>query len=242
MATNLSAKMADGGAHSNPCTQCSVRHRAICSAVDFDRIGDLHAIVSHRDIAAGTAIFDEGDGAGIVYNISAGEVRLFKLLPDGRRQITGFLRAGDFLGLSCHGTYTYSAEAVTNVSLCIFRIGDLDKLFLTFPRVRERLLEKANDELAVAQEQMLLLGRKTAREKLLSFLLARARHEGDDGYDQEIHVPMTRMDIADYLGLTVETVSRTFTMLRDDGLIRTPTPNRVELADIDRIEEIARAF
>ena len=242
MASGASAHAGHGGAHTNACAQCTVRHRAICSAVEFDRIDDLDALVAHRDLPSGRSIFEEGDASGTVYNISAGEVRLFKLLPDGRRQITGFLRAGDFLGLSSHGVYAYSAEAMTKVSLCVFRVGELERLFDAFPRVRERLLEKANDELAAAQEQMLLLGRKTAREKLLSFLLVRARHEDDDGIDTAISVPMTRADIADYLGLTVETVSRTFTALRDDGLIRTPSPNRVELADLDRIEDIAGAY
>lgn len=242
MAKSQAAPTGHGNMHSNACSQCTVRHRAICSAVEFERIDDLDALVAHRDLPAGKTIFEEGDESGTVYNISAGEVRLFKLLPDGRRQITGFLRAGDFLGLSSHGAYAYSAEAMTKVSLCVFRIGELERLFDTFPKVRERLLEKANDELAAAQEQMLLLGRKTAREKLLSFLLARARHEDDDEFDSEIGVPMTRADIADYLGLTVETVSRTFTHLREDKLIATPTASRVELIDIPRIQDIAGAF
>ena len=242
MASGASARTGQGGTHSNACEQCTVRHRAICSAVDFEHIEDLDALVGHRDLPAGRVIFEEGDEAGTVFNISAGEVRLFKLLPDGRRQITGFLRPGDFLGLSSNGAYAYGAEAMTKVSLCVFRIVDLERLFSTFPRVRERLLEKANDELAAAQEQMLLLGRKTAREKVLSFLLARARREDGAGFDSEIGVPMTRADIADYLGLTVETVSRTFTNLRDDGLIHTPSPNRVLLADLDQIEDIAGAY
>lgn len=230
------------GEHKSACSQCTVRHRAICSAVDFDHIADLDAIVGHREMPTGRTIFEEGDSAETVFNISSGEVRLYKLLPDGRRQITGFLRPGDFLGLSSHGTYAYSAETMTNANLCVFRIGDLNKLFDAYPKVRERLLEKANDELAAAQEQMLLLGRKTAREKVLSFLLARARHEDDDGYNTEVSVPMTRSDIADYLGLTVETVSRTFTSLREEGLIETPTPNHVVLAKLNRIEDIAGAF
>jgi CRP/FNR family transcriptional regulator len=242
MASGATVRMGHGGSHHNACEQCTVRHRAICSAVEFDHIDELDAIVGHRDLTAGRTVFDEGDEADTVYNISAGAVRLFKLLPDGRRQITGFLRSGDFLGLSSHGVYAYSAEAMTAVSLCVFRIRDLNRLFDAFPKVRERLLEKANDELAAAQEQMLLLGRKSAREKVLSFLLARARHEDDEGYDTEIDVPMTRADIADYLGLTVETVSRTFTALREEGLIETPTPNRVVLAAIDRIEDIAGAY
>jgi CRP/FNR family transcriptional regulator len=223
----------------NLCAQCEVRHRAICSAIDLDHTPELDAIVGHRDVPPGRLMFEEGDAAGTVFNISAGEVRLFKLLPDGRRQITGFLRPGDFLGLSSHGAYACSAEALTKVKLCAFRVGELDRLFETFPKIRERLLEKANDELAAAQEQMLLLGRKTAREKLLSFLLGRARNEQDGTYEIEIRVPMTRTDIADFLGLTVETVSRTFTSLRDDGLIETPTAHRVILTDIGRIKDIA---
>ncbi len=236
------AKAGHGGSHASACDQCTVRHRAICSAVDFDHTADLDALVGHRDLAAGRSIFEEGDDGGTVFNISAGEVRLYKLLPDGRRQITGFLRPGDFLGLSSHGAYAYSAEAMTNVSLCVFRIGDLEKLFDAFPKVRNRMLEKANDELAVAQEQMLLLGRKTAREKVLSFLLRRGRHEDDDGYNPEVSVPMTRSDIADYLGLTVETVSRTFTALREEGLIETPSAHSVFLPNIKRIKDIAGAF
>lgn len=242
MSSGTASRPKQNGPRASACDQCTVRHRAICSAVDFDHTYDLDAIVGHRDLSSGRVIFEEGDAADTVYNISAGEVRLFKLLPDGRRQITGFLRPGDFLGLSSHGTYSYGAEAMTNVSLCIFRLSDLNRLFDTYPKVRERLLEKANDELAAAQEQMLLLGRKTAREKVLSFLLSRARHEDGDGYDQEVSVPMTRADIADYLGLTVETVSRTFTALRDEGLIQTPTANRVVLGDLERIEDIAGAF
>jgi CRP/FNR family transcriptional regulator len=125
VASGASAHAGHGSMHTNPCAQCTVRHRAICSAVDFDQIDDLDALVSHRDLPAGRMIFEEGEDAGTAYNISAGEVRLFKLLPDGRRQITGFLRPGDFLGLSSHGAYAYSAEAMTKVSLCIFHIGEL---------------------------------------------------------------------------------------------------------------------
>lgn len=240
MASGATVRMGHGGSHHNACEQCTVRHRAICSAVEFDHIDELDAIVGHRDLTAGRTVFDEGDEADTVYNISAGAVRLFKLLPDGRRQITGFLRSGDFLGLSSHGVYAYSAEAMTAVSLCVFRIRDLNRLFDAFPKVRERLLEKANDELAAAQEQMLLLGRKTARERLVSFLLLmaeRARRRGAPA--NPVSLPMTRSHIADYLGLTVETVSRAMTQLRSVGLVVLVEAHKVELRDVAALRAIA---
>lgn len=228
---------------SNRCGQCSVRHRAICAAVDHNHDDRLEAMVSHRHFQPGQMIFDEGEHADYVYNVSAGDVRLFKLLPDGRRQITGFLRAGDFLGLVSNDDYAYGAEAINAVELCCMPLNSLERLLRDLPPMRDRLLTMSRDELAAAQEQMLLLGRKTARERLLSFLLARsgtARGEERTGA-VEVDLPMSRTDIADYLGLTIETVSRTFTALRKDGLIELPKPQTVKLVDLEAIEEAADA-
>lgn len=224
------------------CAQCSVRHKAMCSAIDQDRVDVLDTIMSHTQIRAGQSIFEEGDSARHVYNVSRGYVRLFKLLPDGRRQITGFLAPGDFLGLAARKTYAYSAEAITDTDLCRFKASDLEALFEEMPAVRERLFEIANDELAAAQEQMLCLGRKTAKEKVASFLIAQLRHGagcGDKGATFDL--PMSRSDIADYLGLTIETVSRTFTALREEGLIELPTTHRVSIPEIDALEAVTES-
>ena len=205
----------------------------MCAAVEFEHLGALEQIVSHRRYPAGQAIFEEGDEADYVYNISEGEVRLYKLLPDGRRQITGFLQPGDFLGLVKHAAYAYGAEAVDGVELCCMRVVDLQRLLNELPVVRERLLDMSRDELAAAQEQMLLLGRKSAREKVLSFLLLRARRDNDRmSGPAELNLPMSRSDIADYLGLTIETVSRTFTALREEGLIVLPSAHKVQIPDL----------
>ena len=228
---------------SRHCDQCSVRHRAMCAAVDFEHLGALEQIVSHRRYAPGQAIFQESEPADYVYNISNGDVRLYKLLADGRRQITGFLRPGDFLGLVKQDAYTYGAEAIDAVELCCMRIIDLERLLRELPAVRDRLLDMSRDELAAAQEQMLLLGRKSAREKVLTFLMMRARQQDDpeDADSAVLDLPMSRSDIADYLGLTIETVSRTFTTLKEDGLIDLPSAQHVVLPDLDAVETAANA-
>lgn len=225
------------------CDQCNIRHRAMCAAVDFDHLGLLEQIVSHRRFAPGQSIFQESEAADYVYNVSNGDVRLYKLLADGRRQITGFLRAGDFLGLVKQDVYAYGAEAIDDVELCCMRIVDLERLLREMPAVRDRLLDMSRDEMAAAQEQMLLLGRKSAREKVLSFLLLRAKHDHDldDSEAAVLDLPMSRSDIADYLGLTIETVSRTFTALKEEGLIELPSAQHVVLSDLEAIEAAANA-
>ncbi len=219
------------------CAQCSVRHKAMCSAIDVDHIDALDRIITHVQFRPGQTVFDEGDLAPYVYNISRGHVRLFKLLQDGRRQITGFLNPGDFLGLAARKTYAYSAEAISDADLCRFKVAELEELLTERPPVRERLYEMANDELAAAQEQMLCLGRKTAKERVASFLIGQLRHAADCGAgDAAFDLAMSRSDIADYLGLTIETVSRTFTALREEGLIGLPTTHRVSIPDVAALE------
>lgn len=215
----------------------------MCAAVDFDHLAMLEQIVSHRRFAPGQAIFEESEAADYVYNVSNGDVCLYKLLADGRRQITGFLRAGDFFGLVKQDVYAYGAEAIDDVELCCMRIVDLERLLREMPAVRDRLLDMSRDEMAAAQEQMLLLGRKSAREKVLSFLLLRAKHDHDldDSEAAVLDLPMSRSDIADYLGLTIETVSRTFTALKEEGLIDLPSAQHVVLSNLEAIEAAANA-
>ena len=220
---------------SGVCTDCTVRHVTFCSVMPPRDLPRLAAVVHQARFAPRQTLFQEGDPAHEIFNLLDGTVKLYKSLPDGRTQITGFLSAGDFMGLASGGHYAYSAEAVTDVKVCRFQRRDLMTLFHDFPNMVERLLTIASDELAIAQEQMLLLGRKTAEEKVMTFLLTlaeRAKRRGQDG--RALSLPMSRNDIADYLGLTVETVSRTMTKLRKRGVIRLPRPQDVILsADVD---------
>jgi len=227
------------GINLGPCAACAARQLAFCNVLDGDDLGRLLQILTESTATSGHAIFYEGDEAEHVYNVTEGVVRVSKMLPDGRRQITGFLFPGDFLGLSHGDAYAYTAEAIGPARLCRFKRDKLLNLFDELPTLEKRLLGMAADELAAAQDQILLLGRKTARERVVSFfqLLAKqARKRGEMG--GTIHLPMSRADIADYLGLTIETVSRTITKLAKDGVIELPSSNKVVLADLDALEAI----
>ena len=224
----------------SPCSACTIRHLTLCASLEEAELAGMSAIVSSKELAPGDPLFDEGEPADHVFNVTAGAVKIYKLLADGRRQMTGFLFPGDFLGLANQEIYAYSAEAVTHTTLCRFPRRKLERLLDLYPKMERRLLSMASHELAVAQEQMLLLGRKTAREKIASFLLMlsrRAVQRGQNG--NPVSVPMSRNDIADYLGLTTETVSRTFTQLKRKGVINLLPGGKVELAERPRLEEIA---
>jgi CRP/FNR family transcriptional regulator len=200
--------------------------------------GHLVAVSSLQRKAAGETLFAEGDDADSVYEVVHGMLRLYKLLPDGRRLITGFLSAGHLLGLAPEGVCVYTAEAITEVTLCRYKRTAFERLIDEVPGFAKRLLSVTSHELRAAQNQMLLLGRKSAMEKVASFLLLLANQQnGDDA--ETVEVPMTRSDIADYLGLTIETVSRTLTKLKRDGLIALPTCSHVEISDRDQLEELA---
>lgn len=231
---------AGGAVRPASCEECEIRHLAICSALHDTEVHQLDNMVSHQKFIAKQILFEEGEAADYVFNVAAGTLKLYKMLPDGRCQVTGFLYPGDFLGLSANGTYSYGAEAVTPVMLCRFKATELRALFDEYPQLRERMLEVANDELSAAQEQILLLGRKTPIERLASFLLVVSRKYQDRALPgNPIDLAMNRNDISDYLGLTIETVSRAFTKLRNQSVIELPESNHVVIKDLERLEEIA---
>jgi CRP/FNR family transcriptional regulator len=209
---------------------------AMCRGLARQGASRIVAVSTLQKAKAGETLFSEGDESEGVYEVAAGMLRLYKLLPDGRRQITGFISAGQILGLAPEGTHVYSAEAINDVTLCRYPRVGFDRLIDEVPGLARRLLAVTSHELRAAQDQMLLLGRKAAGEKVASFLLLMADQQGSD---DEVAVPMARGDIADYLGLTTETVSRTFTKLRLEGLIDLPTPNHVEIRNRHQLEDFA---
>jgi CRP/FNR family transcriptional regulator len=187
----------------------------------------------------GETLFGEGDAANGMYEVISGMLRICKLLPDGRRQITGFVPAKRLIGLSLGGAYSYTAETITDVVVCYYRRSALDRLMLERPQLTRYLLGAAAQELHMAHEQMLMLGCKDAVEKIASFLRLMASQQGGENDPAEVHLPMDRHDIADYVGLTVETVSRIFTRLKRSKVIALPTANHVEICDWDRLDEMA---
>ena len=228
----LDDMLLDSVDRTSPCAACDVRDITICAVLDPDELKRLEEIVTRLAVQPGETIFCEADPAEYLFNVTGGAVKVYKLLADGRRQITGFFFAGDFLGLAHHNMYAYTAEAIDEVRLCRFSRRKLEKLLELYPRLESRLLQTASNELASAQDQMLLLGRKTARERIATFLLAlseRARRQGRSG--EQVTLPMSRGDIGDYLGLTMETVSRTFTMFKNDGSVEFMGARQVTLHD-----------
>jgi CRP/FNR family transcriptional regulator len=231
----------------DPCGHCDARAVSVCSAIDDRDLARLATLAHPFTVEPGRCFIEEGDPAEHFFNVTTGTAKLFKMLPDGRRQITGFAGLGHFLGLAVSSTYSFGAEAVEPMRICRFSRPKLRTLLEDFPALERRLLDAASNELVAAQEQMLLLGRKTARERLASFLVARAEgqsvrplscaHHG--GRASTVHLPMTRTDIADYLGLTIETVSRTLTRLRTERLIDVPTPAEIVLRNMPALESLA---
>lgn len=226
--------------HPTALAQIDFDTSAICQGLDFDTASRVAPLVSIRNYAAKQAIFYELDPAKYVYEVVTGVLTLYKQLPDGRRQITGFLYPGHYLGLTVHGHHVHSAEALTDVTVCRYPRCKIEKLVGELPALAMRLLTLTGNELAMAQEQMLLLGRKTATEKIASFLLTMSEQNGKRGDDKtSLYLPMSRVDIGDYLGLTIETVSRIFTRLRKAGVIALGQPNVVAVNDIGRLARLA---
>ena len=223
-----------------PCLVCQARSSAVCSVLQGERIACLKDIVVRRQIDAGRRLFDEGDPAAHYFIVTDGTMMVFKEAHDGRRQITGFLYPGDMLGLNHHQRYAYSAEALGEAIVCQYPIAAMNGLFREFPDMEHWLLRHCSDELASAHDQMFLLGRKTAMEKIATFLwfqMHRMRRRSPDA--ARLELSMSRREIADYLGLTVETVSRTITRLRRDGTIRTVGKQTVDVLDVDELRERA---
>jgi CRP/FNR family transcriptional regulator, anaerobic regulatory protein len=227
----------------SPCNTCEVRDFAACAPLNAEEQSRLVSIMNTVEIAPHQPIFDEADPAEHVYNVTGGAVKIYKLLPDGRRQITGFLLPGDFLGLTHKEAYAYSAEALVPTKLCRFPRRKLEGLLDEMPKLEQRLLGMASHELAAAQDQMMLLGRKSAKERVVSFLLMMSAAAARRGKPSDpVTLPMNRSDIADYLGLTIETVSRTFTQLRTQKLIELMDEKQVRLLKPAALREIATGF
>lgn len=222
------------------CSRCAVSSVAFCAGLTAADVARLSGIAGQVQMPAHDTLFREGDAAEHLYTVIHGAVKLYKLLPDGRRQITAFLFPGDFFGLGVGGAYAYTAETLTPVRLCRFPRPKLDRLLAEAPSFENKLLALTIQDLAQAQEHMLLLGRKTAREKLATFLLRLSRGARRRGLaPSPVALPMSRSDIADHLGLTIETVSRTFTQLKREGVIGIPDLSHVILHQPEALRTIA---
>ncbi len=222
------------------CGSCPIRHQAICSRCEQDELDYLDSVKYYRSYDAGQPVVWAGDPLDFVATVVVGVASLSQTMEDGRRQMIGLLLPSDFLGRPGREAVSYDVTAVTDLTLCCFRRKPFEGLLKTSPHIGQRLLEKTLDELDAAREWMLVLGRKTAREKIASLLSIIARRasslmalKAPDGFAFDL--PLTREAMADYLGLTLETVSRQMSALKKDGVIQLEGNRRVRVPDFAKL-------
>ena len=194
---------------------------------------------STRSLAKHEMLFGEGDKGGGYYEVLEGVVCSLRILHDGRRQILSFNFPGDIVGIGHEVECKCSCEAVCAALVRCIPATTLQRSIETRPEIARKLLKAATIELAIMHDHFVLVGRKSATEKIASFLLALARRENSDNREVTFQLPMTRTDIADFLGMTIETVSRRFTALRKLGVIDLPQTNTVHVRDMMRLEDLA---
>lgn len=228
----------------HPCHGCAVREIAVCNVLQQGELAEFKGLGGHQQLHEGQPLFHEGDPVKQVFNVTEGALKIYKLLPDGRRQVMGFMFPGDFLGLSISDEHAFTAEALENTHMCRFARGRFDDFVDGHSGMERELYTLAANELAAAQAQMVLLGRKSATERLATFFLdlLRRKERVERLTATTIDLPMSRSDIADYLGLTKETVSRVLAQLKRKRLIRLVTLNRIEILDRDGLDAIAEGL
>ena len=191
------------------------------------------------NVAREKTVFGDGEEARYSYKVIEGAVRLSKIMLDGRRQIAEFALPGDMFGFDCADVYGLSAETVTPVTLVRYSRSNIERLGEEFSDVGRELMALLRRGWTSAQAHLVMLGRQTAKERVAAFLVALAEHRGVHS-GQALHLPMGRQDIADYLGLTIETVCRTLTDLKSEGVIKVPDRHRVVICDLAALEDLAR--
>ena len=231
-------------AERDQCNGCPIRHRAVCSTCNSAELIRLESMKYYRTFEAGQTIMWGGDRMEFVASVVSGTATIEHLTEDGRKQTLGLLLPSDFIGRPGRDTALYDVSAVTDVTLCCFRRTQFEELVADTPHVAQRMLEMALDELDAARDWMFLLGRKTAREKIASFLLLLLRRTEAPGLAalgaaRIVELPLTREAMSDYLGLTLETVSRQFSKLKADGVIQLDGKLRVILPDVEKLREEA---
>jgi CRP/FNR family nitrogen fixation transcriptional regulator len=201
-----------------------------------DTVGSLRTAGTVVQVAEGREVFAEGEDADVFFKVMSGVVRVCKFLSDGRRQIEAFHVAGEVFGFELGDERMLSAEAVNDCTLVSYRRRNVETLAQKNESISRQLFQYAMQNLAHAQGHSLLLGRRGAAEKVASFLLGQAEHSADK---RLVNLPMTRQDIADYLGLTIETVSRSFSQFERDGVIALASTREVRLKNIAALEDLA---
>ncbi|MEZ5710611.1 MAG: Crp/Fnr family transcriptional regulator [Blastomonas sp.] len=225
------------------CDTCLVRNRAICGSLESEELEVLNKLGRRHRIVRGQSLMWEGDDSLLVANVIEGVLKLSTSMGDGREQIVGVVYPSDFIGRPFGGKSFHTVTALTDARVCTFARKDFDQFAREHPDLEHKLLQRTLTELDRARHWMLLLGRKNAREKIATFLLEMSARLADGGCVDlgpldRFELPFGRQQIADILGLTIETVSRQLTQLKAEGVIETPDRRTVVILDRDQLEEM----
>lgn len=218
------------------CAECAVRDQALCSALSDSELARLNAVSRHQSVAKGATVMWAGDESVVCGNVLSGVLKMTAATADGREQIVGLLYAPDFLGRPSSGELPFSVTALTDSELCVFPRAPFQAMLDDHLHMERLLLRRTMSALDDARSRMLLLARGTAEEKLAGFLLEmtdRATEEsgGDRSGAISFDLPLSRGQIADVLGLTIETVSRQVTNLRNAGIVALPGGRAISVLD-----------
>lgn len=226
------------------CDTCQVRHEGICAALDEEARAQLLQISRRRVLASHNVIFRDGDEADHYFSITSGIVKLVKTLADGHQHIIGLIHQPGFMGQTLNRRHSYAAESATEVELCAYPRAAFDTLMKAHPQLERRIFEMTIRELDVCRDWTLLLGRKCSFERVAGFLLMMARRmpRTPDASANSVHfeLPFTRAEMADYLGLTLETVSRQFSRLKTKEIIALPSSRDITIPDIGLLSTVAQ--
>ena len=223
------------------CRTCLARQMSVCANIDQVGLGKLQAMSRPALFTKGRVVFEQDSPLDQVFLITGGMVKLFRLLADGGRQITGFLGPGDLLGGIKRSAGAYcTAQAIVDVTACVFPRASFLRLLQEYPDLCFSLLITATDEIEAHNDHIILLGHRRVPQRLAAFLLVMGHRWKTNGADGTVvQLPMARTDIADYLGLTIETVSRAFAEFKRLGYIALPKPNRAVLLNLPALYELA---
>lgn len=225
----------------NPsCVDCPIREKAVCAYCEPDELSQLDAIKSYKSYESGDMIMWAGEDSNYVGSVVSGVATLSQTLEDGRRQMVGLLLPSDFIGRPGRGMASFDVEAKSDVTICRFERKPFERLLSNMPHLSERLLDMSLDELDAAREWMMLLGRKTAREKIASLLTIVAKRLVVIQHDHLVRsvsfeLTLTREAMAEYLGLTLETVSRQMNALAKENIISLEKRRRITIPDFSRL-------
>lgn len=227
------------------CAICGVRERALCGALPREQLPRLNRRACQRHYQAGQFIAAAGQRQDWVATVLSGVVKLTRTMCDGRQQIVGLLFPSDLLGRPFSDANPFGAEAATPVELCCLERPHFEELLQQTPDMKHRLLERTLGEVDAAREWMLVLGRKTAEEKVASLVLLMAQRLGASNAAApeprmaRFELPLSRTEFAEYLGLRIETISRQLGRLRAIGAIDTEGGRTLTVRDMAKLEQLA---